>query len=496
MSSTIPKIEINSFADEGEGTGAWFRVTHVFSKNGKELLREERCGKDRNSKAVTLRKGFRHVEVSHAKKTPTIRKLIKDKPRWSTHMLDVLEGSKMVHLQPGTRLSDIATIKGEVILQLPSGITKKRVRLPFKDKVVQASGLRIKMQKASSNSVSYTASGKVGHLLETRALNGSGKYLQGSGSSSSSLFFGGGKDKTHQFRGQPKSVEFVLAKTTLRKTYPFQFKFQRPAYPATQFFNPVSVGTQSRKAYMSRRVSTPTREVCSKGSAKFQSRPFYICLNESIHMQSKWKQPGKYVMGSFLVHTQKAASITNNLSAIHLAVEKVLVKDGNSPAMKTLSVEDEQFLNLNSYYVHPLIGDQLRIEAGPVKEQDENLTPVGFEGKLKVRLPRKLSSFRLDLFSLGSTAQSSNGLKARFIGITEKGVRMEIEGPRETLVHFTPLNLRGKPLSQKDTHIEKIDSDGKNVWQAEVKAPPETRYMDIVFASQQDTWEIPFHLEK
>ena len=131
-----------------------------------------------------------------------------------------------------------------------------------------------------------------------------------------------------------------------------------------------------------------------------------------------------------------------------------------------------------------------------MREEDENLTPVGFEGYLKIRLPRKLDSFRLDLFTLGSTAQSSNGLKVKFTGISENGVRMEIEGPRETLVHFIPLNLRGKPLTQKDPRIERMDSEGKTFWQAEVQAPPETRYMDIVFALQQDTWKIPFRLEK
>ena len=155
-------------------------------------------------------------------------------------------------------------------------------------------------------------------------------------------------------------------------------------------------------------------------------------------------------MGTFLVHSPDAPAISNNLSAAQLTVEKVIVKDGSSPTRKTLLVKDERFLNLNSNYVYPLKGDQLRVEAGPVGEEDESLTPVGFDGHLKIRLPRKLSSFRLDLFTLGSTAQSSNGLKARFTGISEKGIRMEIEGPRETLVHFTPLNLRGKSLSQKE----------------------------------------------
>jgi hypothetical protein len=496
VSSPISKIKIDPFADEGEGSGAWFRVTHVFSKNGKELLREEPCGKDRNSKAVTLQKGYRNVEVKRVKKTSAIQKLIRAKPRWSNLTLDVLKGTKTVHLQPGTRLSDIATIEGEISIQLPSDITKKRIRAPFKDKVIQADDLRIKVKQTASDSVSFIASGKVDRLLETRALNGSGKYLQNSSSMSSSLFFGQGVNKNQKFHGQPKTVEFVVARKTSKKIYPFQLKFQRPTYLASPFFKSVAVKTQSRRALLSQRVSTPKREVCSNSDLEFNSRPFYICLNQSMRMQSKWKKPGKYAAGSFLVHSQDTAAITNNLSAAQLTIEKVIAKDGSNPASKTLLVKDEKFLNLNSNYVSPLKGDQLRIEAGPVKEEDEKLTPVGFEGYLKIRLPRKLDSFRLDLFALGSTAQSSNGLKAKFTGISEKGVRMEIEGPRETLVHFIPLNLRGRPLNQKDPQIERMDSEGKTVWQAEVQAPSETRYMDIVFAPKQDTWKIPFRLEK
>ena len=240
MSSSIPKLETRSFADEGEGTGAWFRVTHVFSKSGKELLREELCGKERNSKADTLQKGFRNVDVKRLKKTATTRKLIKAKPGWPNLTLDVLQGTKTVHLQPGTRLSDIATIEGEVSIQLPSDISKNRIRAPFKNKVVKAGDLRIKMKQAANDSVSFSASGKVDHLLETSALNGSGKYLQSDCSMSSPFFFGKGINKNKQFRGQPKTVEFVYARSTSKKTYPFQFKFQRPTYPADSFFKRIN----------------------------------------------------------------------------------------------------------------------------------------------------------------------------------------------------------------------------------------------------------------
>ena len=253
VSSSIPKLEINSFGKEGEGTGAWFRVTHVFNKNGKELLREELCGKDRNSKAVTLQKGFRNVEVKRTKKTPTIRKLIQEKPQWSNLTLDVLQGTKTVHLKPGTRLSDISRIEGEVSIQLPADISKKRIRAPFKNKVVDAGDLRIKINSSTKDSVSFIASGKVDRLLETRALNGSGKYLQNSSSMSSGLFFGKGVNKSQQFRGKPKTVEFVFARKTLKKTYPFKFKFQRPAFPASPFFKTIAVKTQSRRSFLNQK---------------------------------------------------------------------------------------------------------------------------------------------------------------------------------------------------------------------------------------------------
>ena len=108
-----------------------------------------------------------------------------------------------------------------------------------------------------------------------------------------------GSTKTKQFRGQPKTVEFVYARSTSKKTYPFQFKFQRPTYPADSFFKRVAVETQSRRAFLSQRVSVPKGEICSKGSLEFQSRPFYICLNQSMYMQSKWKKAREICHGNF-----------------------------------------------------------------------------------------------------------------------------------------------------------------------------------------------------
>ncbi len=496
VSSPVPKMEINPFAEVGEGTGAWLRVTHVRDARGRELLLDEPCGKDRNSKHVSLRKGFRNVEVKRVKKTHAIQKLIQDKPRWSNLMLNVLQGTKTVHLRRGILLSDIASIEGDIQLQLPSDIVKKRVRMPFKNKVVQTGGVRIKLKEAKDNAVSFTASGEVVRLLETRALNGSGNYLRNAGSSSSPFFLGQGVNKNKQFRGQPKTVEFVLARETAKETYPFKFAFQRTAYPADQFSERVRVQTQSRRSFLQKRRSTPTRAVCSKGSTELKSGGFYFCMNENIYMRKNWQQPGKYVSGSFLVHSQNTDSITHNLSAVQMTIEKVIVYDGSPSKKKTLPVKGKKFLVLDSNYAPPLKGAQFQIEVGPVASDAENMTPVGFEGFLQIRLPRKLDSIRLDLNELGNAGEAVNGLKAKFTGIDQGKVLLEIEGPRETLVQFLPLDGSRKPLKQGNVHIKKTDSEKKTVWQAEVRVPPETRYMEIVYAPRQDTWQVPFHIEK
>ncbi len=497
VSSPVPKIEINSLAEVGEGTGAWLRVTHVRDARGRELLLDEPCGKDRNSKYVSLHKGFRNVDVKRVKKTPAIQKLIRKKPRWSSLTLNVLQGTKTVHLRRGILLSDIASIEGEIQLQLPSDIIKKRVRTPFKNKVVQTGGVRIKLKAAKDNAVSFTASGEVGHLLETRALNGSGKYLRNASSSSSSLFLGQGVNKDKRFRGQPKTVEFVLARKTAKETYPFQFAFQRPTYPADQFFERVHVQTQSRRAFLQKRRSSPKRAVCSRSSTEFKSGAFYFCMNENIYIRDKWKQTGKYVSGSFLVHSQDSDSITHNLSAARITIEKVIMQDGSLSKRKTLPVKKSgQFLVIDSNYAPPLKGAQFQIEAGPVASDAEHMSPVGFEGYLEIRLPRKLDSLRLDLNELGNAGEAVNGLRAKFTGIDQDRVLIEIEGPRETLIQLQPLDGSRKPLRQRNARIKRTDSEKKTVWQAEVRVPPRTRYMEIVYAPRQDIWKVPFHIEK
>ena len=496
VSSPVSKIEINPFAKAGEGTGAWVRVTHVRDVRGRELLLDEPCGKDRNSKYVSLRKGFRNIDTKRAKKTPAIQKLIEDKPQWSNLTLNVRQGNSKAHLRRGILLSDIASIEGEIMIQLPSDIIKKRVQTPFKNKVIQTDDVRIKLKESKGNTVNFTASGEVGNLLETRALNGSGKYLRNAGSSSSSLFLGQGVNNNKKFRGQPKTVEFVVARKFSPETYPFQFEFQRPVYLADQSFQRVQVQTQSRRAFQQKRRSSPKRKVCSRGSTELKSGAFYFCLNENIYMRDIWKKTGKYASGSFLVYSQDSDSITRNLSAAQMVIENVVMQDRDPSTKKTLPAKGGKFLVIDSNFMPPLKGAQIQIEAGPVASDAERMTPVGFEGYLEIRLPRKLDSLRLDLNELGNTGEAVNGLKVKFTGIDQDKVLMEIEGPRETLVQFQPLDGSRKPLNQSNIRITKIDSEKKTIWQAEVRVPPQTRYMEIVYAPQQDNWKVPFHMEK
>ena len=76
--------------------------------------------------------------------------------------------------------------------------------------MVQAAGVRIKMEDGSPSSVNYQASGDFDNLVEVRALNGSGDYISFSSSMSSELHEGV-ESTNMDFAGEPKTVEFVLA---------------------------------------------------------------------------------------------------------------------------------------------------------------------------------------------------------------------------------------------------------------------------------------------
>lgn len=496
VSSPFPNIDFKPFAKMGEDSGAWFRVTHVYDKKGRDVLLDQPCGKDRNSTYTSLNKGFRTVEVKRAKKTATIQKMIKEKPQWSNLTLNVLQGTKVAHLRRGILLSDIDKVEGEIVMQLPSDIIKRRVQAPFKDKVVTADGLRIKLKEGEGQSVAFAASGDVGRILETRALNGSGKYLRDSSKMSSPVFLGQGVNTSQRFHGTPKTVEFVLAQEEEKKTFPFTFVFHRPAQPLSNSMKRITVNTESKNGFMQKRVANSPREVCSRGHLKQRTGAFHFCVSERMDIRSNWQNPGKYVNGSFMVHGPDNGAITHNLSAIQMTIEKVILQDKDSSKRTTFPIKAEQYALLNSSYAPPLQGAQIQIQAGPVDPSAEQLTPVGFEGTLHVRLPRKLDSIRLDLNDLGNTAQATNGLKARFTGIVDNQVELEFEGPRETLVQLQPQDAKRKPLAQGRVTLLPAESGKTNQWKAKIVVMPEARYLAVVYATQQDSLDIPFHLEK
>ena len=72
---------------------------------------------------------------------------------------------------------------------------------------------------------------------------------------------------------------------------------------------------------------------------------------------------------------------------------------------------------------------------------------------------------------------------------------LDLEGPREKLVQFIPRSAKGKPLKQEDAQVKRSEHD-ENVWKVRLKVPAETRQIDIIYATKQDSWNMPFRLEK
>jgi len=493
-SSPIPNMEYDQTADFGEGAGAWLIINRVLDQRGRNLLREESCGRERNSKHATLHKGFRQMDIKRARKTPAIKRLIEKNSGWSTVTAETLQGTKSFRLKPGAKMSQIAWIEGEVVVQLPTQVTKHRVQAPFKDKVVEASSVRIKLKEGSPDSLSYTTSGEIDRLIDTRALNGSGKYISYSSSVSSPIMFGDGVNSDRRFHGKPKTAEFVLAKNISRETYPFKMKFKRPAGSKNDFMQSVRVSAGSKNSFMGKRYPKPKRAVCRNNQVARKEGPFYLCLG-NLEFRKAWGKKRIDASGMLMVNGPNSPELTDNLSAVQFKFYRAIAQDKSSRKKTTLKGKDEHFANLSKNYTHPFKGEQLYINMGPIQEGTDNLDLLGYEGHMTIRMPRRLSSFRLDLNDLGNSVQGPDGWSARFTGIKDNVVLFDLEGPREKLVQFIPRSAKGKPLKQADAEVKRSESD-ENVWKAKVKVPAETRLIDIIFATKQDSWNMPFHLEK
>ncbi len=129
-------------------------VNGLVNRDGRNLLREESCGAERNALGGDL--------------DPADGMLFRND---NFVRVPILAGSKAVRLEPGATLSGIASVQGHIVLRLPTATKSYRIEAPFQSQTVSAPELRVVLGDSADGTIKYDISGRTDRLLAARALN-------------------------------------------------------------------------------------------------------------------------------------------------------------------------------------------------------------------------------------------------------------------------------------------------------------------------------------
>lgn len=462
LSGEIPNMTVESLHEVSGETRAQLVITAVNNVTGIDLLREERCGSERNGLPGDLQSSSRSRYVNN-----------------TFVQVPVVQGKKAVRLAPGAGVKDIAAITGYIDLRLPTRIETRRVEAPFEGQLVELPGLRIKLTESEPGAVKYEISGSSDRVLAVRGLNAAGQYLRSAGSYASNRMLGAGKTVSKSFAGTLAAVEFVIAAEEAVQRYPFEIAPVAPAFDQWDHPKPFTVAPTSIEAFLQESANVDLSAVCEGRPEDSQVAPFQVCPQS---FAAQWGG----LTGKFQVLSPQLPTLLGNLSALELRLDTVDAGDGETARVP---VNLGRFLRLRETYGSDLLEDTPWLQA-ETPEALENKKIRAVQGRLVARLPLDLDHLSLPVTELGSRASHANGLTVRLVGFWNGSLQLDVSGPRERIVQFVPRDAAGQALAVNNARLDTTDEAGQ--WRASLSVSGRPTTLDIVFAAAQETLEYPF----
>ena len=445
---------------KGRGAGE-IRVNAVRDGNGRNLLREETCGPDRNDAPAILNsdKSFSH---NAGRTTTTLN----------------LKGEKSVRLATGVTLNEVASMEGTVRLRMATTTETVRIVVPSADQVYSDHGLRVQFKESKPGEISYNLSGETDRLLALRALNGSGQYLNGGGVASSSGFGSPGRSVSRDFQGQIATVELVVAKAVDAREFAFRIDGALPASKDLFLsdYHRVSVGTTTafRERHGQRRLASK----CGQGRKAFDLAPYQICFREVASYFGNIKRV------SLDLRVPQDPVIRDNLSAVELRIDQLETGDDTVVefpvgGFETFSNPTDEHSFSQSFFLD-----------GDAPEGFDASSVTALTGRVRLRIPTTIENLSLNATILSSAEVGPT--KVRLTGYRDGVARIEIDGPRERLVQILATKAEGKPVAAIVQRIEQIEETG--LWQADLLLGDKPSEFIVRVATEQDIIETPFRI--
>lgn len=426
-------------------------ISSVRDKDGKELLREEPCGRDRNSLAA-------HPSFSFGN--------------------GVLSATKKVRLLDSVHHADIASILGNVRLNVPTRIEAVAVINPKIGDHIEREGLRIEVTKAEPNSVSYRVSGKTGRLLHLRAKNDKGEYLTSGGLSSMGSPFG--KSTTLEIKGKIASLEFILAQAVEPKDFPFELKGAHPqAKDGWTLDKPPAYEAYKRadiKRDYTRQVSAPKRYQSPLASGK--AGPAMVDLNQVSTFRD--------VRLSFSPYLPLLKNLDGALSAAEFEIQKLTFADGSTHQSAEGQPAWRAPVSLSRNGSDDYVSGRAEVETG-ITGKSAQLSSVS--GRLWLNVPLAFERSTLPVTDVGTQLTTYCG-PMRITEIAQNGVKLEGDGDPACLFAVRALNAEGKDLRINNASLIRQPP----TWRLQMSMNAIPNSFELIMVKKSERLNYPFTL--
>jgi len=426
-------------------------VESVSDAQGNELMREEICGKERNTLPAD-------VDQSHFNNSR--------------------QGEKTVRLKAGTSQADIHRIRGRVELLLPLKTESVQLASLDQEQSVDRDGVRVVVERSSSDTLSYKIYGDSRRVLALRGLNSAAQPLAGTSSMSGGFLFGEGLSKSQSFAGQVTAAELVLATSDVEKQFPFELERTRPRVSQNESkHEPASVSPYSLAQLQREFKTAPALPADTKDiRAEITTGPFRITLDR---VQSFFG-----LQAGFKVYAPPVPGLTDNLGALALEVTAIenaagenLVEGKQQSDVLRLSEDWQDKSRLQGQV-------NLRFET---KAEADDIHKL--KGALQLRLPRNVQSVMIDNMTVG-TQLGEGDSTVTLKRIDDKGFSLDFGNHQPALVAVNAYNAQGDNLWVPHPRIE--NKDGR--WLGRFDTHGTFEKIELLLATEQDETAFPFEL--
>jgi len=447
LGSNFPNV-----SDNAESAMA-LSISSVRDKDGKELLRSEPCGRDRNSLAA-------HPSFSFGGGR--------------------LTATKKVRLQEAVRHADVALITGNVQLKIPTRIETVLISNPKTGDLIEREFLRIELTKVETGSISYRVSGRLGRLLHVQAKNSKGEFLASGSASSMSGGFNDAKSTTIEFKGKIASLEFVLAQVNTQKDYPFELRETHPqAIDAWLPDKPYIFEAYSKaeiKRISTQTTSTPKRY--QQPVATAHSGPAIVDL---VRVGTF----GDMQLGLSL-YTPLLKNMDGALSAVELEIQKITLADGTIHQPPDGQSAWRVPVSMNRNNKDDYVSGQTTIETGIA---DKNRKLAAVNGRLWLNIPLVLDKVTLPLTDVGAQLNTTCG-SIQVTEISRSSITLEGSGDPVCLYAIRALNAEGKDMRVNNTDIQHLQQK----WQVKLSVNGTPGSLELIMLKKSEQIKYPFKL--